>query len=174
MRRRVRTCVRIKDASLQGYSAFLRARATRWRDLLRKRPVRMRAYVYCRRKAVITMLNERFVALYSDDISPVTDCDGLANIFRSRRHLVVHGERHIWELSVICGALRIARASSTKSYDYANVLLCELFTVTSLNHQVYHICIYLFSHSDTNILYYGSCMWSASRDCWDNKNSKKY
>lgn len=41
--------------------------------------------VYCRRKAVITMLNERFVALYSDDISPVTDCDGLASVSRSSR-----------------------------------------------------------------------------------------
>lgn len=79
-----------KGASLQGYSA---SRARRWRDLLRK--PRRCVYIYCRRKAVITMLNERFVALYSDDISPVTDCDGLANIFRSRRHLGLMREAHL-------------------------------------------------------------------------------
>lgn len=122
----------------------------------------MCVYVYCRRKAVITMLNERFVALYSDDISPVTDCDGLANIFRSRRHTA----RDASENCPSSGAsLRIARASSTKSCDYVNVLLCELFTVTSLNHQMYLYLSFLAFRQEYFVLWimYVS-LWSASRE----------
>lgn len=75
-----RACARTK-ASLFKVTQHLSG--VRWRDLLRK----PRWCVHCRRKAVITMLNERFVALYSDDTSPVTGCDGLASIFRSRPRL---------------------------------------------------------------------------------------
>jgi len=98
----------------------------RWRDLLRK----PRWCVHCRRKAVITMLNERFVALYSDDTSLVTGCDGcLANIFRSRRTVssasdLARCTGRIWELSVIWCTLD--RRASTESCDYVNVLLREL------------------------------------------------
>lgn len=72
---------RLLSSRLLSTSAGLRARATMERFIAQAAAV----CVHCRRKAVITMLNERFVALYSDDTPhpAVTGCDGLANIFRS-------------------------------------------------------------------------------------------
>lgn len=99
----------------------------RWRDLLRK-PQRC---VHCRRKAVITMLNERFVALYSDDTSPVTDCVGLANVSsdlvgRSRPRRIWRDASGASENCPSSGALQIAAHLSqnhiTSTCCYANYL----------------------------------------------------
>lgn len=101
MQLRARACARTK-APLFKVTQHLSG--VRWRDLLRK----PRWCVHCRRKAVITMLNERFVALYSDDISPVTGCNGLANIFRSRPRRIWRDASGAFENCQSSGALQIA------------------------------------------------------------------